>query len=134
MLRRMLHGKIHRATVTGADVSYEGSVTIDARLMELADIVPHESVWIWDVDNGARFETYAIPAPSGSGVVCVNGAAARLVEPGELVIIANFVQLDEVEFLGHEPRVVFVDERNRPLSSRRERPGQADFEVFTVCP
>lgn len=126
MLRTMLHGKIHRATVTGADVSYEGSVTIDAALMELADILPHEAVSIWDVENGARFETYAIPALHGSGVVCINGAAARLVSVGDRVIIAHFTEMDDAEARVHEPHVVFVDERNRPVELRPERGGQAE--------
>ncbi len=126
MRRRMLHSKIHRATVTGADPHYEGSVTVDAHLMELADILPHEAVSIWDVNNGQRFETYAVPALPGSGVVCINGAAARLVEIGDLVIIASFVDLEDAEARTHEPRLVFVDERNRPLPARAEQPGQSN--------
>lgn len=125
MRRRMLHGKIHRATITGADVSYEGSVTIDRTLMEMADILPHEAVAIWDVDNGSRFETYAIPGLPGSGVVCVNGAAARLVSVGDRVIVAHFSEMEDAEAREHEPHVVFVDERNRPVESRSERGGQA---------
>lgn len=126
MRRRMLHGKIHRATITGADVSYEGSVTIDRALMDAADILPHEAVWVWDVDNGARFETYAIPGLPGSGVVCVNGAAARLVSVGDRVILAHFTEMDDAEARAHEPHVVFVDDANKPLPRRAEHGGQAD--------
>lgn len=132
MRRKMLHGKIHRATVTGADVSYEGSVTIDATLMEAADILPHEAVAIWDVDNGARFETYAIPGQSGSGVVCVNGAAARLVSVGDRVIIAHFSDMEDAEARVHEPRIAFVDPKNRLLPARREHGGQATVTRLPV--
>ena len=127
MLRRMLHSKIHRATVTGADVSYEGSITIDAGLMELADILPYQAVCVWDVENGSRFETYAIEGIAGSGVVCVNGAAARLVSVGDRIIIADFVDLEDAEARAHEPKLVFVDEHNRPQASRKEHPGQGDI-------
>lgn len=120
----MMYGKIHRATVTGADVSYEGSVTIDAALMEAADILPNEAVWIWDVDNGARLETYAIPGARGSGVVCVNGAAARSVSEGDKVIIATFVEMADAEARSHRPTVVFVDDRNRISAGRSEHGGQ----------
>ena len=126
MRRRMLHGKIHRATVTGADVSYEGSVTIDRTLMERSDIIPHEAVWVWDVDNGARFESYAIPGLPGSGVVCVNGAAARLVSVGDRVIIAHFSEMEDAEARAHEPHIVFVDATNRLLLQRPECGGQAN--------
>jgi aspartate 1-decarboxylase len=122
----MLNSKIHRATVTGADVSYEGSITIDAALMGLADILPYEAVSVWDIENGARFETYAIEGQRGSGVVCVNGAAARLVSAGDKVIIASFVELEDAEARSHRPKLVFVDEDNRPLPEREERPGQGD--------
>ncbi len=125
MRRRMLHGKIHRATVTGADISYEGSITLDATLMDAADILPHEAVSVWDVDNGARFETYAIPAHRDSGVVCVNGAAARLVSTGDRIIIVHFVDMDDEEARAHEPRIVFVDGKNRLMPSRPEQGGQA---------
>lgn len=125
MRRTMLGGKIHRATVTEACVDYEGSISVDAALLEAAGILPNEQVHVWDVANGARFTTYAIPAPPGSGAVCVNGAAARLVSPGDLVIVAAFVELEEAEARGWEPRVVFVDERNRPLDRRAEEPYRA---------
>jgi aspartate 1-decarboxylase len=109
----MLKSKVHRATVTHADVSYEGSLTLDAQLLEAADILPNEEVHVWDVTRGTRLTTYAIRGERGSGVVCINGAAAHLVRPGDLVIIASFANLDEEEARGHHPRVVFVDEANR---------------------
>jgi len=131
MERKMLKSKIHRATLTGADLEYEGSVTIDRDLMDAADILPYESVCIWDVTNGSRLETYAIEGESGSGVVCVNGAAARLVAPGDLVIIASFVSLDEQEARRHEPKLVFVDERNRMTPTRKEKAGQANLRTVS---
>ena len=119
-MRKMLRGKIHRATITGADLHYEGSVTIDADLMKAAGLITHEAVHIWNVDNGERFETYAIEGQPGSGVICVNGAAAHLVRPGHLVIIAAFTWLEEETARKHEPKVVFVDERNRIREKRAE--------------
>lgn len=127
MERKMLKSKIHRATLTGADLQYEGSVTIDRDLLEAADILPYEAVCIWDVNNGSRLETYAIEGERGSGVVCVNGAAARLVAPGDLVIIASFVSLDDKEARSHEPKLVFVDERNGILPTRKEEAGQGNL-------
>jgi aspartate 1-decarboxylase len=125
MTRKLLRGKIHRATVTGADLDYEGSVTIDRELMERADLVDHEAVLVWNVTNGERFETYALPGRRGSGVLCVNGAAAHKVRPGDLVIVAAFSWMDEKEAHAWKPRVVFVDARNRPAELREERGGQA---------
>jgi aspartate 1-decarboxylase len=125
MTRKLLRGKIHRATVTGADLDYEGSVTIDRDLMERADLVDHEAVHLWNVTNGERFETYVIPGQTGSGVVCVNGAAVHKVSRGDLVIIAAFSWMDEKEARAWRPRVVFVDERNHPRELRDERGGQA---------
>ncbi len=122
MLRTMLGGKIHRATITEANVAYEGSVTIDANLLDAAGILENESVEIWDVTNGARLTTYALCGERDSGVVCVNGAAAHLVDPGDLVIIANFVQLDDLEAQLWEPRCVFVDEHNHAIELRAEEP------------
>ncbi len=113
MRRSLFKSKIHRATVTQADVHYEGSVTIDSSLMEAADILPFEHVHVWDVTRGTRLETYAIRGEPGSGVICINGAAAHLVHPGDLVIIATFVDVDEQEARSWKPRVVFVDEHNR---------------------
>ena len=128
MDRKMLKSKIHRATVTGADLHYEGSITIDRDLMEASDIIPYEAVSIWNVTNGNRFETYAIEGEPGSGVICINGAAARLVAPQDLVIIASFVNMSNAEALAHEPKLVFVDDRNRMLSTRKEVAGQATLK------
>jgi aspartate 1-decarboxylase len=120
MQRKMLKSKIHRATVTGADLHYEGSITIDQDLMDAADIIPYEAVCVWDVDNGSRFETYAIEGERGSGVICINGAAARLVSPRDLVIIASFANMENAAALLYEPKLVFVDEQYRMLSPRKE--------------
>ena len=120
MRRRMFASKIHRATVTVADVEYEGSVTIDADLLDAAGILEWEEVNIWDVTNGARLTTYTIAGPRGSGVIGINGAAAHLVHPGDLVILATFAELDEAEAVVHEPTVVFVDENNRVKELRPE--------------
>ncbi len=127
MERKMLKSKIHRATLTGADLQYEGSVTIDRDLMDAADILPYEAVSIWDVNNGSRFETYAIEGERGSGVVCVNGAAARLVAPRDLVIIASFSSMSDAEARVYEPKLVFVDEQNKILPSRKEIAGQGSL-------
>ena len=112
MQRHMLKSKIHRATVTGCDLHYAGSITIDADLMRSADLLPGELVHVLDVDNGNRFETYVIEGEPGSGEVCLNGAAARLVHVGDRVIIVSYGVYDESELESHEPRVVHVDERN----------------------
>jgi aspartate 1-decarboxylase len=115
MMRIMMKSKIHRATVTQADLHYVGSVTIDAALMEAADLLEGEQVAIVDITNGARLETYAIPGPRGSGVIGINGAAAHLVHPGDLVIIMSFALLSDAEARTTQPRVVHVDEGNRVL-------------------
>jgi len=128
MERKMLKSKIHRAVVTGADLHYEGSVTIDKELMEAADIIPYEAVSIWNVTNGNRFETYAIEGERGSGVICINGAAARMVAPKDLVIIACFVNMNDVEARNHEPRLVFVDDQNRMIPTRKEVAGQGTLK------
>jgi aspartate 1-decarboxylase len=128
MQRIMLKSKIHRATVTGADLHYEGSVTIDRDLMDAADIVSYEKVAVWNVTNGSRLETYAIEGQRGSGVICLNGAAARLVAPRDLVIIASFVTMENAEAIKHEPKLVFVDEENRMLPTRAEDAGQAKLK------
>ena len=120
MMRKMMRAKIHRATVTEANVDYEGSITIDRRLMDATDLLPNEAVCVWDVTNGNRFETYAVEGPLDSGVACVNGAAAHLVRPGDLVIIAAFTWMEEAAARVHEPNVVFVDERNRIREKRAE--------------
>ena len=120
MRRRMFASKIHRATVTVADVDYEGSVTIDADLLDTAGILEWEEVHIWDVTNGARLSTYAIAGPRGSGVIGINGAAAHLVHPGDLVILATFAEMDDDEAASHDPTVVFVDDQNRVKELRPE--------------
>jgi aspartate 1-decarboxylase len=125
-MRTMLRGKIHRATVTGADLHYEGSVTIDVDLLERADIMPYEQVDIWNVTNGERFTTYALAGQRGSGVVCINGAAAHKASKGDLVIIAAFAQVREAEARTWAPHCVFVDAHNRPVDSRGEHAGQAE--------
>ena len=125
-MRTLLRGKIHRATVTGADLDYEGSATIDTDLLEAADILPYERIDIWNVTNGERFSTYAIEGQAGSGVVCINGAAAHKVSRGDLVIIAAFTQLSDAEARAWKPRCVFVDAHNRPVALRAEHGGQAD--------
>jgi aspartate 1-decarboxylase len=113
MRRTIFKSKIHRATVTHADLDYEGSVTLDADLMRAADILPYEQVAIWNVTRGSRLETYALEGPAGSGVLCVNGAAAHHNRPGDLVIIATFAEMEEAEARAHQPTVVLVDEQNR---------------------
>jgi aspartate 1-decarboxylase len=105
--------KIHRATVTEADLNYEGSITIDADLMDAADILPHEQVQILNVNNGERFDTYAIRGQRGSGMICLNGPAARLAHVGDTVIILTYAVMEREELLRHVPTVVFVDEKNR---------------------
>ena len=114
MIRTLLKSKIHRATVTEANLEYEGSVTIDALLMDAADLLPYEQVQIYDCTNGSRLTTYAIPGEPGSGEICINGAAAHLVKPGDTVIIACYAQVEDHEARGWEPRRVFVDRANRP--------------------
>jgi len=135
--RQMLKSKIHRATVTGCDVDYVGSITLDPELMQAADLIPNEQVHVWDIENGTRFVTYAIEGDPGSGAVQVNGAAARLVSEGDKVIVASFGSYDERDLDSYAPIVVHVDERNgiarvdshpevlldSPLAS------EADFEV-----
>ena len=113
MLRMMLGGKVHRATVTQADLHYVGSITIDQDLMRAADILEGEQVDVVDITNGARLTTYAITGAPGSGVIGINGAAAHLIKPNDMVIIMSFRALDEREILDYVPRVVHVDERNR---------------------
>ena len=109
----MLKGKIHRATVTGADLNYEGSIEIDSSLMDAAGILPFEKVDIWSITTGDRFSTYALPAEPRSGIIALNGAAARRVQPGDEIIIAAFVSMNEKEAKHWNPKIVFVDEKNR---------------------
>lgn len=111
-MRIMLKGKIHQAQVTETDIDYEGSITIDATLMEEADILPYEQVHVLDLDNGCRFETYAIAGERGSGVICINGAAARLVSKGDRVIILSYVTVPEEEAHHLRPKLVYVNSRN----------------------
>ncbi|GAA1923388.1 aspartate 1-decarboxylase [Streptomyces sodiiphilus] len=113
MLRTMFKSKIHRATVTEADLHYVGSVTVDAELMEAADLLPGELVHIVDIDNGNRLETYVIEGERGSGVIGINGAAAHLINPGDLVILISYAQVDDAEARSLRPAVVHVDARNR---------------------
>ena len=113
MLRVMLKSKIHRATITEADLSYEGSVTIDANLMQAANILPYEMVHIFNISNGERFQTYAIDGAAGSGVMCLNGAAARKGTPGDLIIIATFATYDDAVLDEHHPEIILVDSQNR---------------------
>jgi aspartate 1-decarboxylase len=127
MKRKMLKSKIHRATVTGADLDYEGSITIDSELMKQADILPYEAVDIWNVTYGTRFQTYAIEGQPGSGVICINGAAARLVSRGDKVIIASWLEIDVEKASLYEPKLVFVDDRNVPTSQKSESPGQGNL-------
>lgn len=113
MQRQMLKSKIHRATVTGCDVAYVGSITLDPELMRTADLLPNEQVHVWDIENGARFVTYAIEGEPGSGTVQVNGAAAHLVSAGDKVIVASFAAYDAAELDAYDPVVVHVDDDNR---------------------
>jgi len=116
MFRRMLKGKIHRLRVTEADLNYVGSITLDPDLMEAADILPYEQVHVLDIDNGNRLTTYAIPGEAGSGQVCINGAAAHLVHPGDITIVLAYAEYAEEELRNYLPRLVHVDERNRITS------------------
>jgi len=124
MHRTMLKSKIHRATVTDADLHYVGSITVDPDLLEAADILEHEQVAVVDVDNGARFETYTIAGERGSGEMKVNGAAARLVHRGDTIIVISYAQYDRVEMEHYEPTVVHVDRQNRIVT--------VDHEVATL--
>jgi aspartate 1-decarboxylase len=116
MRRFMLKSKIHRARVTGADVDYEGSLTLDPDLLDAANIVEFEEVHVWNVTQGTRFRTYAMRGDAGSGIVCANGAAALLVTPGDLVIIATFTMLEGAEVNAFRPTIVLVDPENRPIA------------------
>jgi aspartate 1-decarboxylase len=118
MQRVMMKSKLHRATVTSTDLHYEGSISIDVDLLEAADILPHEQVHVWDVTNGARLVTYALPGERGSGLVQVNGAGAHLIRPGDVVIIATYAAMEDQEAKAHDPVVVLVDANNRPQDLR----------------
>jgi aspartate 1-decarboxylase len=121
MRRRMMKSKIHRATVTDANLHYVGSITIDPLLLEAADILEYEQVVIVDIDNGSRFETYTIVGEPGSGEICLNGAAARLVHPGDKIIIITYADYETAELEGYEPVVVHVDDRNRAVTVTNEQ-------------
>src|SRR5262245_23948191 len=115
MLRRFLKSKLHQARVTRTDIGYEGSLSIDPRLLDVARLLPYEQIEVYNISNGARFTTYAIPGEkSGNGEICVNGAAARLVVPGDPIIVVSYVSLEENEIAGHRPVTVLLDENNRP--------------------
>ena len=113
MFRKLLKSKIHRATVTRSDLNYEGSIAIDAKLLEAADIQPFEAVHVWNVTNGNRLQTYALPVADGSGEICLNGAAARLAQAGDLVIIASFAWVEDHEAAALKSKLVFVDAKNQ---------------------
>lgn len=113
MMRTMFKSKIHRATVTEANLNYVGSITIDSDLLKAADMYEYEQVQVVNVTTGARFETYTIAGPAGSGVICLNGGAARLAHPGDLVILITYAQMSEADLAGYKPTVVLVDAQNR---------------------
>ena len=123
MIYTMMHGKIHRATVTEANLNYVGSITIDEDLLDAAGILPGEKVQIVNNNNGARLETYTIPGRRGSGVICLNGAAARCALEGDIVIIIAYAQMDEKEAKALEPKVVLVDKRNHIVKNFEEKAG-----------
>lgn len=127
--RKMLKSKIHRACVTEADLDYEGSITVSPELLKAANILPYEAVNVWNITAGTRFETYAITGKPGSTEICVNGAAAHLVTPGDLVIIASFTQVLEEDCTHLVPIVVFVDQFNRLREIRDEKIGMKSKEV-----
>ncbi|MCP4606888.1 MAG: aspartate 1-decarboxylase [Proteobacteria bacterium] len=125
MRRIMFKSKIHRATVTEADLDYEGSVTIDADLLKAANILPNEHVHIWNITRGTRVETYTLEGEAGSGVICINGAAAHQNKPDDMVIIATFAEYREDELVDYEPTVILVDRQNRITSpDHSEKPGK----------
>ncbi len=125
MQRTMLKSKLHRVTVTQAELHYEGSCAIDDDLLEAADIKEYQAIDIYNVNNGERFSTYAIRAERGSGTISVNGAAARLAAPGDLLIIASYVSMNEIELQKYEPDLVYVDAKNRITHHSRRIPAQA---------
>jgi aspartate 1-decarboxylase len=129
MRRTMMKSKIHRATITGADLNYVGSITLDPVLMELADVLEYEQVHVLDLDNGARFETYVMRG--GKGDVIINGAAARLVHTGDRVIVISYAQYDDAELESYAPRIVHVDSRNRPTDEEFQA---LDRELHELAP
>jgi aspartate 1-decarboxylase len=130
----MLKCKIHRATVTEAVLHYEGSITIDETLMDAAGLVEYEQVHIYNVDNGNRFSTYVIKGEADSGVICLNGAAARQVSKGDLVIIANYANYDEAELAGFQPSLVYVDAKNRITHTKKKIESESQIpRVAAAC-
>ncbi|GAB2181563.1 aspartate 1-decarboxylase [Denitratisoma sp. agr-D3] len=125
MQRTMLKSKLHRVTVTQSELHYEGSCAIDEDLLDAADIKEYQQIDIWNVNNGARFTTYAIKAERGSGTISVNGAAARQAAPGDLLIIATFASYNEIELQKFEPELVYVDAKNRITNQKKKIPSQA---------
>lgn len=126
MYRTMLKSKIHRAVVTEANLNYMGSITIDTDLLKAANILPNEKVQIVNNNNGARFETYVIAGPSGAGDICLNGAAARLVQPGDTIIIITYFMIEEEKAINYKPTIVFVDEKNKIVKTGKEQPFTED--------
>jgi aspartate 1-decarboxylase len=122
MLRTMMKSKLHRATVTEANLNYVGSITIDQDLIELIDVYENEKVQIVDNNNGSRFETYVIPGPRGSGVICLNGAAARLVQPGDKIIIISYGMMTSEEARNYKPLIAILDENNKVIQTTKEEP------------
>ncbi len=131
--RKLLAAKIHRATVTAADVDYEGSVTIPLELLEASDIQPYESVHVWNITRGTRLETYAITGVAGSNDICMNGAAAHLVHPGDRVIIAAYAFVPAEEVHNHRPRLIFVNEANQITHAGPELPGPQRRSATKGC-
>lgn len=125
MFRTLLKSKIHRVAVTQCELHYEGSCAIDEDLLEAADIAENEQIHVWNIDNGERFITYAIKGQRGSGMISVNGSAARRAAVGDLIIIASFAQVQEEKVPGHKPKLVFVNEANRQIGARDFVPTQA---------
>lgn len=122
MYRTMMKAKIHRARVTEADLNYVGSITIDSAILEKVDILPHEKVQVVNNNNGARLETYVIPGEAGSGIICLNGAAARLVQKGDTVIIVTYAMIEESELESHRPKVAIMDENNNVIDLIDQEP------------
>ena len=132
MFRTLMKSKLHRGTVTGANLHYVGSITVDADLMDAADLLPNEKVQVVDIDNGARLETYVIAGERGSGDLCLNGAAARLVQPGDRVIVISYGVYTDAEAREHQPTVVVLDELNRPQHIAVERPHTTVADTLAV--
>ncbi len=128
MQRFMFKAKIHRATITQADLNYEGSLSVDRTLLEAADLLPYEKVSVVNINNGERLETYVIPAEAGSGVICLNGAAARKGSPGDLIIIMSYAMMSDEEAKSYRPTVVHVDRKNRIVEITHEQVAGKEYE------